>query len=150
MLEMTNTALKQLFYLIVLILVLIYAFWFILIKPAPANYRSCDFYTEQLNGGTHAFQGHAYQVVLCGIRGRIDPGNIHRDEVRLTILSMDNELLLERYYHPLLGMGDFGLELKYGDDYLAFETEDQGPTQRIKMPPGYFEWIRARLPRLLP
>jgi len=63
---------------------------------------------------------------------------------------MNNELLLERYYNPLLGMGDFGLQLKYEESHLTYETEDQGPTKRIRMPPGYLERVRAHLPRLWP
>ncbi len=63
---------------------------------------------------------------------------------------MNNELLLERYYNPLLGMGDFGLQLKYEEAYLTYETEDQGPTKRISMPPGYLERVRAHLPRVWP
>lgn len=141
---------KLILYPIAIVLIAAYAFWLTIFRPSAIDYRSCDFYTTQLNGGIQMFEGTAYRVVLCGLRGRIDPTNIHSDEVRLQIFSENNELLLERHYHPQLGMGEFGLELNYSDNHISYETEDQGPTKFIAMPPNRLDWLHARLPRLWP
>ena len=127
--------------------------WFVMFvwfNLDPPNYRLCDLYTKEMNGGIRTFQGKSYKVVLCGLDGRFDMAETRYDEVWLRVFSMDGELLAERYFSPLLGMGDFGLHLKYGDDYLAYETEDEGPTRKIEMPPTRLEWLRARLPRPWP
>lgn len=120
-----------------------------LINLFPPSYHSCDLYTKAMNGGIRTFQGGDYRIELCGLNGIIEPENFQDDEVRLRVYSMDRELLAERYYAPLLGMR-FGIQIDYYDDYLTYDTATSAPTQKIAIPPGRWEWIRARLPRMWP
>jgi len=128
------------------LLAISYLLWFVLLRPSPDSYYRCEYYTEHLNGGVRTFQGKQYNIVLCGLQGRIDPGNVQYDEVRLMVLSMDGELLAERYYEPWWNL----MELEYGDDYLAYVAMYKSGTQKIAMPPTRLDWLRARLPRLWP
>lgn len=118
---------------------------------SPTSYIRCDLYTEEMNGGIRTFNGEPYRIVLCGFQGRIEPENVPDDEVRLQIFSIDGELLAQRYFRPLVGMGDFGLRLKYGPDYLIY-NDGQGPGFQTKMamPPNWLDWLRARMPRFIP
>jgi hypothetical protein len=126
-----------------------YAIWFALL-PSSNDYRQCDFYTRQMKGGVHVFRGVPYVIELCGLNGFIQPENFPDDEVRLRVLSMDNELLAERFFSPLLAMGEPVTPLKYEDDSLAYRMKDQGPERRVRMPPSRLDWLRSRLPRLWP
>ncbi|MDR1994561.1 hypothetical protein [Azonexus sp.] len=124
-----------------------YLFWFTLMRPS--DYRKCDLYTKEMNGGIREFQGQPYHIVLCGKHAFIDPTNWPNNEVRLQVFSMDEELLAERFYEPLLGMR-YNMQLEYYDDHIAYETKGTGPTQTIAMPPSRWEWLRAHLPRMWP
>lgn len=131
--------------------VLCYAPIFILLNFShPDDYGECESYTKNMNGGWRAFKNVPHNIVLCGLDGRFDPAQNQNDEVRLQIFSASNELLAVRYFKPLLGM-THGLMLEYGPDYLIYnDGEGSGYQTKISMPPNYLEWIRARLPRLLP
>ena len=110
----------------------------------PQHYENCEIYTKEMNGGIRVFHGEKFNIVLCGTGAynrSSDPG------ARLQVLSMDGELLAERFFEPPWEMV---YDIQYGEDYLGYETRDQGPTQNIGMPPSSWEWIRARLPRLWP
>jgi hypothetical protein len=64
---------------------------------------------------------------------------------------MGGELLAERFFEPLVGMGDFGLQLEYGDDYLLYnDGQGSGFETKMAMPPTKLDWIRIRLPRMWP
>lgn len=125
----------------------LYLAWFWLSKPGQSSYRSCDLYTEEMNGGVKTFQGQSYNIVLCGINGGIDPDNWHYDEIRLQVFSMGGELLAERAF-------DFDWELrrlKYGDNHLIYADGGGKDFQtKMPMPPTRWDWLRARLPRLWP
>ena len=132
------------------LLAIVYLFWLLLMRPDPDDYQECEYYTEHLNGGVRTFQGKQYNIVVCGLRGRIDPGNVQHDEIRLMVLSMDGELLAERYYEPILGI-DVLLPLEYSDDYLIYnDGEGRGFQTKMPMPPTRLDWLRARMPRLWP
>lgn len=126
-----------------------YAIWFALL-PSSNDYRKCDFYTKQMKGGVHVFQGVSYKIELCGLNGFIQPENFPDDEVRLRVLSMDKELLAERFFSPLLAMGEPVTPLEYDDGSLFYRMKDQGPERRVRMPPSRLDGLRARLPRLWP
>jgi hypothetical protein len=133
------------------VIAFLYSLLFILINYIrPLNYVKCDLYTEEMNGGVHTFQGKEYKVVLCGWSGRIDPENVHHDEVRLHVYSMDGELLAERYLEPLTD-NDVSLQLEYGPDYLIYnDGEGSGFQTKMTMPPTFFERMRAKMPRFMP
>jgi hypothetical protein len=117
----------------------------------PTDYRACEIYTEQMNGGIQTFQGRRLNIRLCGLsdQGPVNP--FYSDEVRLQVFSLEGELLAERFFEPLRGMGDFGLYLKYGNDYLIYnDGELSGFQTKMAMPPTKLDWIRARLPRIWP
>lgn len=116
----------------------------------PLEYKSCALYTEEMNGGVKTFQGITYRIELCGLRGRIEPENAPKDEIRLRIFTSDDKLLAERYFAPLLGMGSPIAPLQFGDDYLAYDTKDQSPSKKVTIPPTKFDWLLSRLPRMLP
>jgi hypothetical protein len=136
---------------IMVFIAILYALLFIFINYIrPLDYLKCELYTEEMNGGVHTFQGKEYKVVLCGLRGRIDPENVHHDEVRLHVYSMEGELLAERYLEPLTG-NDVSLQLEYGPDYLIYnDGEGSGFQTKMTMPPTFFERMRAKMPRFMP
>jgi len=124
-----------------------YFFWLVLIRADPIYYQKCELYTEEMNGGVHIFNGQQYNIVLCGLAGGIDPGNIQDDEIFLRVYSMQGELLAERYFEFYWGLR----ELRYGKDYLMYADGDgEGYATKMAMPPTRLDWIRARLPRLWP
>lgn len=142
---------KKFLALVVLFFGLLYfSMLYILNVWHPADYLHCDFYTRQMKGGVHVFRGVPYVIELCGLNGFIQPENFPDDEVRLRVLSMDNELLAERFFSPLLAMGEPVTPLKYEDDSLAYRMKDQGPERRVRMPPSRLDWLRSRLPRPWP
>lgn len=116
----------------------------------PADYLHCAFYTKQMKGGIHFFRDRSYRIELCGLNGFIQPENFPDDEVRLRVLSMDDELLAERFFSPLLAMGEPVTPLEYDDDSLAYRTKDQGPERRVRIPPSRLDRLRSRLPRIWP
>ena len=134
-------------------LIVLYSAVFVFVNfVRPLNYIECGMYTKEMNGGIKEFSGNQYRVELCGIRGRIDPGNVRNDEIRLRVFLMNGELLAERYYEPLVGL-HYGKQLDYGNDYLSYNYNDGWGHElslRMPMPPGRWEWIRARLPRMWP
>jgi hypothetical protein len=136
---------------IMVFVAILYTLLFVFINYIrPLDYLKCDLYTEEMNGGVQTFQGKEYKVVLCGLRGRIDPENVHHDEVRLHVYSMEGELLAERYYEPRTGMR-FNMQLEYGPDYLIYnDGEGSGFQTKMTMPPTFVERIRAKLPRFVP
>lgn len=120
---------------------------------APTRYIGCDLYTKEMNGGVRSFAGQGLNIVLCGYKGSIGPDSFSgdNDQVRLQIFSMEGELLAQRYFEPLVGLGEFGLQLKYGTDFLVYnDGEGTGFQTRMAMPPDRLDWLRARLPRFLP
>jgi len=124
-----------------------YLFWFILLRPAESSFHACELYTEEMNGGIHIFQGRQYNIVLCGFRGGINPSNIHNDQIRLMVYSMQGELLASRYFEFNWGLR----ELEYGNDYLIYADGRGSKIEtRMAMPPTRLDWIRARLPRVWP
>jgi len=126
---------------------ILYVLWFMLFRHGPDSYAKCDLYTEEMNGGIHTFQGQQYNIKLCGLKRGIDPENIHYDEIRLAVYSMQGELLAERYFEFAWELR----ELEYGNNYLIYADGDgAGFETRMAMPPTRLDWIRARLPRLWP
>ncbi|MDR1994559.1 hypothetical protein [Azonexus sp.] len=112
-----------------------YLFWFTLIRLS--DYRKCDLYTREMNGGIREFQGQPYHIVLCGKHAFIDPTNWPNNEVRLQVLSMDGELLAERIFEPILGMGGPIWPLEYGENYLIYnDGEGSGFQTKLAMPPN--------------
>ena len=135
---------------IVIVPVAFYVLWLFLL-PSQSNYRRCDLYTERMNGGVHAFENKDYRIELCGLNGGIDPENWQHDEVRLQVFAMNGELLAERFFEPLLGMGEPIAPLEYGNDHLIYDAgQGSGYHTKMAMPPSRWEWIRARLPRMWP
>lgn len=126
-----------------------YAIWLGLL-PGRNDYRQCDFYTKQMKGGVHRFGEELYRIEVCGLNGIIQPENFPDDELRLRVLSMKGELLAERFFNPLLAMGEPVAPLRYGDDFLAYSMRNQGLERRLRMPPSGLDWLRSRLPRLWP
>jgi len=142
---------KNFFRRVLITITVIYVFVFVFINYIrPLEYYRCDLYTQRMNGGIHSFQGKNYKIELCGLNGFIEPENFPHDEVRLRVYSLEGELLVERYFPPLLGLGAPIAPLKYGDDYLTYDTVDQSPSKKMAMPPTILERIRAKLPRMLP
>lgn len=137
---------------ILMIAAALYVCVFVLINfIAPVQYKRCDLYTREMNGGLRTIQGNTYNIVLCGFRGRIEPDNVFDDEVRLQVFSSDGELLAQRFIEPLFGMGRDAFELEYGTDYLIYnDGEGGGFGTSMSMPPSRLEWLRARLPRFAP
>ncbi|ACT49660.1 hypothetical protein [Methylovorus glucosotrophus] len=139
--------LKFLIWRLVKLVIFLYVAWFLVFRHTPESYGKCDLYTEEMNGGIHTFQGQQYNIKLCGLKRGIDPSNIHYDEIRLAVYSMQGELLAERYF-------EFNWELReleYGNDYLIYaDGGGAGFETRMAMPPTRLDWIRARLPRLWP
>jgi len=144
---------KRILRWLLVLLAIPYLFWLLLIRPSPDEYRLCELYTDKMNGGIRTFKGKQYNIVLCGLNGIMDPSNFRRgrdDEVRLMVLSMDGELLAERYYEPILGQRR-NLLLEYGDSYLIYnDGEGRGFQTKMPMPPTRLDWLRARMPRLWP
>jgi hypothetical protein len=123
----------------------------IVLLISSRNYRSCETYAEMMNGGIQIFQGRTLNIRLCGLSNLGPVDSFYSDEVRLQVFTMDGKLLAERFFEPLMGMGDFGLYLKYGDDYLIYnDGELSGFQTKMAMPPTKLDWIRARLPRIWP
>lgn len=141
---------KRLFSRLLISIAAVYMLVFVFINHIrPLEYHRCDLYTNVMNGGIKTFQGKDYRIELCGLNGIIQPENFHDDEVRLRVFSMEGELLAERYYAPLLGMG-FGIQVEYGNDYLTYDTATTDPKQKIAIPPSRWEQMRAQLPRMRP
>jgi hypothetical protein len=139
--------LKHLISKLVKLVIFLYVAWFLVFRHTPESYGKCDLYTEEMSGGIHTFQGQRYNIVLCGLKRGIDPENIHYDEIRLAVYSMQGELLAERYFEFYWGLR----ELRYGKDYLMYADGDgEGYATKMAMPPTRLDWIRARLPRLWP
>jgi hypothetical protein len=138
---------KGFMYVLFVVVAIPYLFWLSFMRADPFYYQKCDLYTEEMNGGIKTFQGHQYNIKLCGLRGRIDPSNVHDDEILLRVYSMQGELLAERYFEFNWGLR----ELEYGKDYLIYADGRGSKIEtRMAMPPTRLDWIRARLPRLWP
>lgn len=132
----------------------LYSIVFVIINYlAPPKYIACDLYTKEMNGGIRTLEGKSYKIVLCGYWGNIGPDGYsgRSDQVRLQIFSEEGDLLAQRYFEPVTGLGKFGIELRYGTGYLIYnDGEGPGFQTRLAMPPTRLEWIRARLPRFVP
>ena len=135
---------------VVIMPVAFYVMWFLLL-PRQSSYHGCNEYTKYMNGGVHAFEGRNYKIELCGLDGV--PGRMKNwgrpDEIRLKMLSVDGELLAERFFRPA---DDRASPLKYGDNSLTYSssTAHMNQQEKITVPPSHWEWIRARLPRMWP
>jgi hypothetical protein len=103
-----------------------------------------------MNGGIQTFQGTRLKISLCGLSTHGPVNLAFSDEVRLQVFSMEEKLLAERFFKPLVGM-HYGLQLEYGDDYLLYnDGQGSGFETKMAMPPTKLDWIRIRLPRMWP
>ena len=112
------------------------------------DYNQCELTTEAMRGGVQEFKGEPYNIVVCSITTFADMAAFPDDDFRLRIISMDGELLAERFFDPYFGIGIPLKPLDYKNNHLEYETSDGDGPHKIMMPPDLWERVRARLPRL--
>lgn len=116
----------------------------------PQQYGACDEFTKQLGGGVHSFKGESVQIQLCSTRNHVNYNLMDTGQVRMRILFMNGGLWAERTFMPIL-TSQGPLPIKYGEDYLIYYDEASDESEvRMKMPPSYWEWLKAKFPKLLP
>jgi hypothetical protein len=110
----------------------------------PTQYTNCERNTKYLNGGVKVYDGKKYNIVLCGDGG---DENFMHDKMRMQIFSESGGLLAQRtFYVDWQTSGQ--RELVYGDDHLIYidPSKPNDFKQKVRMPPTWFDWVRARLP----
>lgn len=116
----------------------------------PQHYGACDEFTKELGGGVRTFKGESVKIELCSTRNHINYNLMDAGRVRLRILFMNDRLWAERTFMPVL-TSQGPLTIKYGEDYLTYYDEASDESEvRMKMPPSYWEWLKAKFPKLLP
>jgi len=111
---------------------------------SPTQYANCEKDTKDLNGGIRTFGGQKFNIVLCGNGG---DENLMNDRVRMQILSERGVLLAQRTFQVDWESNRLR-ELVYGEDYLIYfdASQNNNYKHKVKMPPTWFDWVRARLP----
>lgn len=126
---------------------IIYGAMFAIDKKFPDRFSDCERDTRDLHGGVKIYGENKYQIALCGTGG---DENFMNDKIRLQIFSESGELLAQRKFHVHWMMTNFRKELEYGQDYVAYFDNSQQSNfeHRIRMPPTWWDWVRARVPLL--
>jgi hypothetical protein len=113
------------------------------------QYRDCEGYTKQLQGGIRQFGQHKYDIQFCG-SWRSDPNG---DHVRIQVFSEEGYLLAQQVF-VVVWDGGFPEKVSYEDKQIVLNNEDSSSVQidpiTISIPPTTIDWIHARLASFLP
>jgi len=137
----TGKNVKSLLTKLILILAIAYGLIYLATLLNQSNYVDCERYTNELNGGTHAFKKGKYTVKLCGA-AKILGSNT---KIRLQVFDENGTLQVLRYF--VIRFSDAApTRLRYGDDgILYYDYSQDAPPSLISIPPSTADRIKAIL-----
>jgi len=135
----TGKNVKSLLTKLILILAIAYGLIYLATLLNQSNYVDCERYTNELNGGTHAFKKGKYTVKLCGadkILGR-------NTKIRLQVFDEKGTLQALRYF--VIRFSDAApTRLEYGDENIFYYDYSLGePLSSISIPPSTADRMKA-------
>lgn len=104
-------------------------------------------YNENLNGGIKEFSGENYLLNICGsgVNQSHFFGSAY-DSVALSITDEQGRLRAKRHYKVFWDGQPGHAPIAIGKESIIYQDDESQTEHAIKMPPGWMEWIRARIP----